>query len=293
MAGDAASLAPYIASLASCPKTGLHNPLRSPERYVALGRVCERAAAALKTPEIAKYFSRLVQRTSPKSDAQAAGEVAVVAAFLANFAGDNVRFLARSFGVPGDHDGQTSRGYRFPCVGAGRGARKRAPACARAPRRCPPPPRRATRRPRRPSRSYGPVAIITPYNFPIEIPVLQVMGALFMGNRPLLKVDSKVSVVMEQFLRLLHACGLPAGDVDFINTDGPTMNKLLVKAQPRMTLFTGCVQQRLQRLVFPARRREPPPRAPPPLCPRSQLVPRGRKARARPRGQDQDRGRGV
>jgi 1-pyrroline-5-carboxylate dehydrogenase len=95
------------------------------------------------------------------------------------------------------------------------------------------------------------VAIITPYNFPIEIPVLQVMGALFMGNRPLLKVDSKVSVVMEQFLRLLHACGLPAGDVDFINTDGPTMNKLLVKAQPRMTLFTGCVQQRLQRLFSP------------------------------------------
>ena len=124
MAGDAASLAPYIASLASCPKTGLHNPLRSPERYVALGRVCERAAAALKTPEIAQYFSRLVQRTSPKSDAQAAGEVAVVAAFLSNFAGDNVRFLARSFGVPGDHDGQTSRGYRFPCVEARRRRRR-------------------------------------------------------------------------------------------------------------------------------------------------------------------------
>ena len=44
---------------------------------------------------------------------------------------------------------------------------------------------------------------------------------------------------MEQFLRLLHKCGLPAVDVDFINTDGPTMNKLLLKAQPRMTLFTG------------------------------------------------------
>jgi hypothetical protein len=147
VAGDAASLAPYIASLASCPKTGLHNPLRSPERYVALGRVCERAAAALKTPEIAKYFSRLVQRTSPKSDAQAAGEVAVVAAFLANFAGDNVRFLARSFGVPGDHDGQTSRGYRFPCVGSrSAGGRQRARvrrAVARrrraAPRAAPPP----------------------------------------------------------------------------------------------------------------------------------------------------------
>lgn len=126
--------------------------------------------------------------------------------------------------------------------------------------------------------------------------MLQLMGALYMGNKPLLKVDSKVAVVMvrdaraedvaaaaagrvcvlvsplafpfrlqsmsaarfsfltrlsvclpswptfclqEQFLRLLHACGLPATDVDFINTDGPTMHKLLLKAQPRMTLFTG------------------------------------------------------
>lgn len=36
------------------------------------------------------------------------------------------------------------------------------------------------------------VAIITPFNFPLEIPVLQLMGALYMGNKPLLKVDSKV-----------------------------------------------------------------------------------------------------
>jgi len=37
------------------------------------------------------------------------------------------------------------------------------------------------------------VAIITPFNFPLEIPVLQLMGALYMGNKPVLKVDSKVS----------------------------------------------------------------------------------------------------
>ncbi len=64
-----------------------------------------------------------------------------------------VRFLARSFGVPGDHQGQMSVGYRWP---------------------------------------YGAVAIVTPFNFPLEIPALQLMGALFMGNRPLLKVDHKV-----------------------------------------------------------------------------------------------------
>jgi 1-pyrroline-5-carboxylate dehydrogenase len=44
---------------------------------------------------------------------------------------------------------------------------------------------------------------------------------------------------MEQMLRLLHDCGLPVEDVDFVNADGKTMNKLLLEANPRMTLFTG------------------------------------------------------
>ena len=40
---------------------------------------------------------------------------------------------------------------------------------------------------------YGPVAIITPFNFPLEIPALQVMGALYMGNKPLVKVPARGS----------------------------------------------------------------------------------------------------
>jgi 1-pyrroline-5-carboxylate dehydrogenase len=39
---------------------------------------------------------------------------------------------------------------------------------------------------------YGPVALITPFNFPLEIPALQLMGALFMGNKPLVHVDHRV-----------------------------------------------------------------------------------------------------
>jgi 1-pyrroline-5-carboxylate dehydrogenase len=120
--------------------------------------------------------------------------------FIENFSGDQVRFLARSFAVPGDHPGQMSFGHRWP---------------------------------------YGPVTIIAPFNFPLEIPMLQLMGALYMGNKVLLKVDTKVAVVMEQALRLLHEAGLPKGDVDFINCDGPVMHKVLMTAQPRMTQFTG------------------------------------------------------
>ena len=35
------------------------------------------------------------------------------------------------------------------------------------------------------------MAIITPFNFPLEIPALQLMGALYMGNKALLHVDRR------------------------------------------------------------------------------------------------------
>ena len=63
----------------------------------------QRAGAALRDAAINAHFARLIQRTSPKSWAEAAGEVNVCAAFLENFSGDNVRFLARGFSAPGNH----------------------------------------------------------------------------------------------------------------------------------------------------------------------------------------------
>lgn len=53
-------------------------------------------------PDVFSYFVKLVQRVVPKSDGQAIGEVLVTQRFLENFSGDQVRFLARSFSVPGN-----------------------------------------------------------------------------------------------------------------------------------------------------------------------------------------------
>ncbi|OVA09061.1 Aldehyde dehydrogenase domain [Macleaya cordata] len=197
---DETGIRPFVESLSKCPKHGLHNPFKSPERYLMFGDISAKAAHMLSQPEVSNFFTRLIQRVSPKSYQQAHAEVYVTQKFFENFCGDQVRFLARSFAVPGNHLGQQSHGFRWP---------------------------------------YGPVAIITPFNFPLEIPVLQLMGALYMGNKVVLKVDGKVSIVMEQMLRLLHDCGLNMDDVDFINSDGKTMNKLLLEGKPRMTLFTG------------------------------------------------------
>ena len=45
---------------------------------------------------------------------------------------------------------------------------------------------------------FGGVGVITPFNFPLEIPALQTCSALFMGNRPTVHVDRRVAIVMEQ-----------------------------------------------------------------------------------------------
>lgn len=199
---DTQLLEPFFEGLIKCPKSGLHNPLKNNERYVYLGRVCAKAAQMLADPDVEAYFTRLIQRVMPKSWQQCLNEVIVTRVFLENFSGDGVRFLARGFSNPGDHPGQESRGYRWP---------------------------------------FGPVVIVAPFNFPLEIPALQTMGALFMGNRPLVKAAEKVSVVIEQFIRMLIHCGLEPDDLDLIQCPGRRMNELITSAadEIRLLQFTG------------------------------------------------------
>lgn len=105
-----------------------------------------------------------------------------------------MRFLATSKGTPGDHLGQAPTGYRWP---------------------------------------FGPVAVIAPFNFPLEIPLMQMLGALYMGNKVLIKPDLRVAFPMEQFVRYLHYCGLPKEDVDFLYDKGEVMEHILVKTPMR------------------------------------------------------------
>lgn len=190
----------FVTSAESCPKTGLHNPLKNPERYIMYGEIFHKVGNELSKPEVMDYFAWLVSRVMPKSYFQAWYEVKVTADFFKNFGGDNCRFNAGGIHVSGDHAGQESRGYRWP---------------------------------------FGPVALVAPFNFPIEIPGLQLGGALMMGNHVTLKAASTVSVVMEQLIRLMIHCGMPASDVNLIHCGGRAMGDLLAKAPFRVTQFTG------------------------------------------------------
>ncbi|KFG62570.1 putative mitochondrial P5CDH [Toxoplasma gondii RUB] len=207
-----AELEPFIASIKGVPKSGLHNPLKRPERYVLYGQVLQKTAAMLHDERVFDFFTTCIMRTFPKSYGQAAAEVRVVRTFCENFSGDGIRFLARGFSVPGDHHGQMSNGFRWP---------------------------------------FGPVAVISPFNFPLEIPVMQFLAAAMVGNKPVVKTEATQALPVEQFLRLLHYCGMPTKDVDLINTRGPVVSELLCKAPVRLLQFTGgsATAQHLIRLL--------------------------------------------
>ena len=52
-------------------------------------------------------------------------------------------------------------------------------------------------------------------------------------------IRRRVSIVAEEFVRMLHALGMPRGDVDLVHGDGRVVNEILRRARPRSTLFTG------------------------------------------------------
>jgi len=191
---------PFIDSMKAVPKSGLHNPFKNKERYLMLSEVNRKVVEVMHDKEVFDFFVKAIQRTVPKSTIQTAAELNVTVDFYENFCGDRVRFLAHSERQPGDHLGQFNTGYRWP---------------------------------------FGAVACITPFNFPIEIPALQFMGALYMGNKPVVKGDTRTNIVLEQWIRMMHYCGLPKEDMDFLYADGPVMEKILLKGGVRNTLFTG------------------------------------------------------
>merc|ERR1712032_1089134 len=60
-----------------------------------------------------------------------------------------------------------------------------------------------------------------------------------MGNHLTMKGASTVSIVMEQFVRMMIHCGMPATDMNLIHCGGRAMGDLLKKAPFRVTQFTG------------------------------------------------------
>ncbi|MBP1965919.1 aldehyde dehydrogenase family protein [Paenibacillus aceris] len=86
----------------------------------------------------------------------------------------------------------------------------------------------------------GVISIITPWNFPISIPVRKIAPALVTGNTVVFKPASNTPLIAYRLVEALHKAGLPAGVINFVTgsaskTGVPLVTHPAVKA----VTFTG------------------------------------------------------
>ena len=86
----------------------------------------------------------------------------------------------------------------------------------------------------------GIVVVISPWNFPLAIPLGMVVAALVTGNCALLKPAETSSVIAAKLAEVLIDAGFPRGVFQFVPGDGPTVGAHLVKHHDtHMIVFTG------------------------------------------------------
>jgi aldehyde dehydrogenase (NAD+) len=74
----------------------------------------------------------------------------------------------------------------------------------------------------------GAVAIITPWNFPLSIPVWKIAPALVMGNTVVFKPASATPIMGLKIAALLHEAGLPGGVLNVVTGAGGALGDALV-----------------------------------------------------------------
>lgn len=85
---------------------------------------------------------------------------------------------------------------------------------------------------------WGVVLVISPWNFPLSIPLGQVVAALLAGNAVVLKPSEVTPRCGTLIAELLAACELPANLFQLVQGDGQA-GAQLIDAKPDKVLFTG------------------------------------------------------
>ncbi len=91
-----------------------------------------------------------------------------------------------------------------------------------------------------PPAALGPVACISPWNFPLAIFLGQVTGALAAGNPVLAKPAAQTSLIAAFAVQLLHAAGIPRAALQYLPGAGRVVgNALIADTRVRGVIFTG------------------------------------------------------
>lgn len=85
----------------------------------------------------------------------------------------------------------------------------------------------------------GPVAVITPFNFPAMIPLWFLPYAVACGNAVVLKPSEKVPVTAVKLVRLAEEAGLPAGVLNLVHGGKEAVDALLDHPGIRAVSFVG------------------------------------------------------
>ncbi|MDE2200104.1 MAG: L-glutamate gamma-semialdehyde dehydrogenase, partial [Rhodospirillales bacterium] len=85
----------------------------------------------------------------------------------------------------------------------------------------------------------GPIACISPWNFPLAIFTGQVAAALAAGNPVLAKPAEETPLIAAEAVRLLHAAGVPAGALQLVPGAGEVGAALVGDARVQGVMFTG------------------------------------------------------
>jgi aldehyde dehydrogenase (NAD+) len=86
----------------------------------------------------------------------------------------------------------------------------------------------------------GTVALITPWNFPIAIPVWKLAPALVAGNTVVIKPASLAPLSSYRVVGALHEAGIPAGVLNYVTGAGGAVGNTLIEHPAiRAVSFTG------------------------------------------------------
>lgn len=102
-------------------------------------------------------------------------------------------------------------------------------------------------------RPLGVVAAITPWNFPLQIPVWKLAPALLLGNTVVWKPASDAPAVAAAFAEVLSEAGVPAGVVNLVLGPGKLGSDLVGRDEVAGVTFTGSdtVGQLIRQAVVP------------------------------------------
>ncbi|TDF98830.1 alpha-ketoglutaric semialdehyde dehydrogenase GucD [Paenibacillus piri] len=74
----------------------------------------------------------------------------------------------------------------------------------------------------------GVVGVITPWNFPVAIPIWKIAPALVYGNTVLLKPASETAVTAAKVVECFHEAGLPAGVINMVTGKGSEIGQGII-----------------------------------------------------------------